>query len=101
MNSCCQQEYIIQRLKEGHEDAKFRLIVIELDLAIAFCRLAACMEGCKAEQISQNAKCAYNSAMQSLDGATLTPAMRHELQEKLLCVTPLLRRLGSNVSQAA
>jgi hypothetical protein len=91
----------LQRLKESHEVAEFRLIVTELDLAIAFSRLSRSTEGWKAQQISQNTKCAYNSAMQFLDGAIFTPEMRYEIQEKLLCVTPLLLRLRSTASQAA
>jgi hypothetical protein len=86
-----------QDTSQSHRDASFGLLVTELDLASAFCQIdSTAANESRTEQIAENAKSAYNSAMYFVfSESDLTAEMRETVQEKLLRLIPLLRTFCS------
>ena len=75
------------RVKKGHEVAKFEFIVTELELAMTFCDTAlSATTSEKADRNLEHAKQAFQSAIRFLKDADLTPSMSKAIGEKTFCL---------------
>jgi hypothetical protein len=82
------------RVKKGHEVAKFEFIITELDLALTFCDTALSASTAeKADRNLNNAKQAFQSTICFLKDADLTPSMSKAIGEKTFCLGLKLQEL--------
>jgi hypothetical protein len=81
-----------QKLKRDHNNAKYRFILTELDLAITFCDIALSSNGAKSRRNVENALQAYGAARYFLEDSRFSDRMKVNVEQKLLRLTTLLQQ---------
>jgi hypothetical protein len=85
-----------ESLRDAHEAVRIGFIVTELDLALTFCRLASSADNDDVARLNTtNARRAYDSATRFLAGATMTPQIREDIDNKIERLRSLLPDLGA------
>jgi hypothetical protein len=83
----------VEGIKERNDEARFRFIITELDLALTFYDIARSSEnGAKAERNLAHARTAYQGAMRFLKDANLTAKMRADIEERLNKLAPIIEK---------
>ena len=90
-----------EALREKQEVAKIEFIVMELDLAHTFCKIAASADDEVQRRRSRaNAREAYDTAIHFLASATPMPETRQVIDNKVERLRRLLRSLGEAPGQS-
>jgi len=83
-----------EKLASNHNEAKYRFILTELDLAITFCDVALSSDDrAKATRNTENARQAYKAATHFLEDANFSDQVKAHLHEKVAKLRSLLRRV--------
>jgi|SRR5215813_1213356 len=83
-----------EKLACNHQEAKYRFILTELDLAITFCDVALSSDDrVRSTRNTENARQAYKSATHFLEDANFSDKVQAHLHEKVSRLRSLLRRV--------
>src|SRR5215831_20078837 len=83
-----------EKLASNHNEAKYRFILTELDLAITFCDVALSSDDRgRSTRNTENARQAYRAATHFLEGANFSDNEKAHLYERVARLRNLLRRV--------
>src|SRR5215475_1725480 len=91
-----------EKLASTHNEAKYRFILTELELAITFCDVALGSDDrARSKRNTVNARHAYEAATHFLADANFSDQMKAALQEKVVKIRALLRRVDRHANRLA
>lgn len=82
-----------EKLARNHNEAKYRFILTELDLAITFCEIAINSNGEKSRRNTENARQAYSAAKHFLEDSKFSETMEANVEERAIKLRALLLQL--------
>lgn len=84
-----------EKLAGSHQEAKYRFILTELDLAITFCDVAlGSSDRARYERNTVNARQAYKAATHFLEDSHFSEQMKAQVKEKVDRLRIRLRQIG-------